>query len=90
MCVFMKKKIVIKKQPCGCLCFGAEGGGLEPPWGCPRRILSFLYGVLVGVETYRQKCYPEEWIAQRMMTKRMINKLSSTKKFSSAIFFDGC
>ena len=26
MCVFMKKKIVIKKQPCGCLCFGAEGG----------------------------------------------------------------
>ena len=25
----MKKKIVIKKQPCGCLCFGAEGG-LEP------------------------------------------------------------
>ena len=26
MCVFMKKKIVIKKQPCSCLCFGAEGG----------------------------------------------------------------
>ena len=22
----MKKKIVIKKRPCGCLCFGAEGG----------------------------------------------------------------
>lgn len=25
----MKKKIVIKKQPCGCLCFGAEGGGSQ-------------------------------------------------------------
>lgn len=30
MCVFMKKKIVIKKQPCGCLCFGAEGGTRTP------------------------------------------------------------
>ena len=40
-----------------------------------------------AVETYRQKGYPEEWITQRMMPKRMMNKLSSTKKFSSAIFF---
>lgn len=39
-----------------------------------------------AVETYRQKGYPEEWITQRMITKRMMNKLSSTKKFSSAIF----
>ena len=38
-----------------------------------------------AVENYRQKGYPEEWITQRMM-----NKLSSTKKFSSAIFFDSC
>lgn len=43
-----------------------------------------------AVETYRQKGYPAEWITQRMMTKRMMNKLSSTKKFSSAIFFDSC
>lgn len=36
-----------------------------------------------------QKGYLEEWIAQRMVTKRMKNKLSSTKNFL-VLFFDSC
>ncbi len=29
-----------------------------------------------AVETYRQKCYPEEWITQRMMTIKMRKELT--------------